>query len=89
MPDMIITHLFGKVQIQILLVYLNLITQAQGSVLLPSFSGSLGLSKLNWFCVRSQEEIHNNHDLIGTYRHHVLNDMNQFNLHLFVKSYER
>ncbi|XP_038580096.1 protein NDRG1a [Micropterus salmoides] len=46
MPDMIITHLFGK------------------------------------------EEIHNNHDLIGTYRHHVLNDMNQFNLHLFVKSYE-
>uniref|UniRef100_A0A8C4I191 N-myc downstream regulated 1a n=2 Tax=Dicentrarchus labrax TaxID=13489 RepID=A0A8C4I191_DICLA len=46
MPDMIITHLFGK------------------------------------------EEIHNNHDLIGTYRHHILNDMNQFNLHLFVKSYE-
>uniref|UniRef100_A0A8C4I0D7 N-myc downstream regulated 1a n=1 Tax=Dicentrarchus labrax TaxID=13489 RepID=A0A8C4I0D7_DICLA len=41
MPDMIITHLFGK------------------------------------------EEIHNNHDLIGTYRHHILNDMNQFNLHLF------
>uniref|UniRef100_A0A3B4TX07 N-myc downstream regulated 1a n=1 Tax=Seriola dumerili TaxID=41447 RepID=A0A3B4TX07_SERDU len=46
MPDMIITHLFGK------------------------------------------EEIHNNHDLIATYRHHVINDMNQFNLHLFVKSYE-
>ncbi|XP_028280688.1 protein NDRG1a [Parambassis ranga] len=46
MPDMIITHLFGK------------------------------------------EEIHHNHDLIATYRHHVLNDMNQFNLHLFVKSYE-
>ncbi|XP_070702373.1 protein NDRG1a isoform X1 [Pempheris klunzingeri] len=46
MPDMIITHLFGK------------------------------------------EEIHHNHDLIGTYRHHILNDMNQFNLHLFVKSYE-
>uniref|UniRef100_A0A8C3AWG8 N-myc downstream regulated 1a n=1 Tax=Cyclopterus lumpus TaxID=8103 RepID=A0A8C3AWG8_CYCLU len=46
MPDMIISHLFGK------------------------------------------EEIHNNHDLIGTYRHHVTNDMNQFNLHLFVKSYE-
>nr|XP_046273089.1 protein NDRG1a [Scatophagus argus]XP_046273090.1 protein NDRG1a [Scatophagus argus] len=45
-PDMIITHLFGK------------------------------------------EEIHHNQDLIGTYRHHILNDMNQFNLHLFVKSYE-
>lgn len=45
MPDMIITHLFGK------------------------------------------EEIHHNHDLIATYRHHILNDMNQFNLHLFVKSY--
>uniref|UniRef100_A0A8D0A5E3 N-myc downstream regulated 1a n=1 Tax=Sander lucioperca TaxID=283035 RepID=A0A8D0A5E3_SANLU len=46
MPDMIITHLFGK------------------------------------------EEIHNNQDLIGTYRHHIINNMNQFNLHLFVKSYE-
>uniref|UniRef100_A0A667X5E4 N-myc downstream regulated 1a n=1 Tax=Myripristis murdjan TaxID=586833 RepID=A0A667X5E4_9TELE len=47
MPDMIITHLFGK------------------------------------------EEIHHNHDLIATYRHHIMNDMNQFNLHLFVKSYNR
>lgn len=46
MPDMIISHLFGK------------------------------------------EEIHHNQDLIGTYRHHILNDMNQFNLQLFVKSYE-
>ncbi|XP_029370815.1 protein NDRG1a isoform X2 [Echeneis naucrates] len=46
MPDMIITHLFGK------------------------------------------EEINHNHNLIATYRHHILNDMNQFNLHLFVKSYE-
>ncbi|KAM6959178.1 protein NDRG1a, partial [Aplochiton taeniatus] len=44
MPEMIITHLFGK------------------------------------------EEIHNNHDLIATYRHHI-NEMNQFNLHNFVKSY--
>nr|XP_020462503.1 protein NDRG1-like [Monopterus albus] len=34
-----------------------------------------------------KEEIHNNHDLITTYRRHILNDMNQFNLHLFVKSY--
>uniref|UniRef100_A0A8C6P8Q4 N-myc downstream regulated 1a n=1 Tax=Nothobranchius furzeri TaxID=105023 RepID=A0A8C6P8Q4_NOTFU len=46
MPDMLITHLFGK------------------------------------------EEINHNHDLIATYRHHILNDMNQFNLHLFVKAYE-
>ncbi|KAI5091902.1 protein NDRG1 isoform 2 [Silurus meridionalis] len=45
MPDMIISHLFGK------------------------------------------EEIQHNHDLIGTYRHHVLNDMNQYNLQLFVKAY--
>uniref|UniRef100_A0A3B4DGL2 N-myc downstream regulated 1a n=1 Tax=Pygocentrus nattereri TaxID=42514 RepID=A0A3B4DGL2_PYGNA len=45
MPDMIISHLFGK------------------------------------------EEIQQNHDLIATYRHHILNDMNQYNLHLFVKSY--
>ncbi|XP_076864841.1 protein NDRG1a [Brachyhypopomus gauderio] len=45
MPDMIITHLFGK------------------------------------------EEIQQNHDLIATYRHHIMNDMNQYNLHLFVKSY--
>ncbi|XP_031441617.1 protein NDRG1a isoform X2 [Clupea harengus] len=45
MPDTLITHLFGK------------------------------------------EEIQQNHDLIATYRHHILNDMNQFNLHLFVKSY--
>uniref|UniRef100_M3ZKF0 N-myc downstream regulated 1a n=1 Tax=Xiphophorus maculatus TaxID=8083 RepID=M3ZKF0_XIPMA len=43
-PDMIITHLFGK------------------------------------------EEV--NHDLIATFRHHILNNMNQFNLHLFVKAYE-
>lgn len=46
MPDMIITHLFGK------------------------------------------EEIHHNQDMIATYRHHIINDMNQFNLHLFVKAYE-
>uniref|UniRef100_A0A8C1AKP8 N-myc downstream regulated 1a n=2 Tax=Cyprinus carpio TaxID=7962 RepID=A0A8C1AKP8_CYPCA len=45
MPDMIISHLFGK------------------------------------------EEIQQNHDLIGRYRHHIVNDMNQYNLQLFVKSY--
>ncbi|XP_057210041.1 protein NDRG1a isoform X2 [Triplophysa rosa] len=45
LPDMIITHLFGK------------------------------------------EEIQQNHDLIGKYRHHIVNDMNQFNLQLFVKAY--
>ncbi len=36
-----------------------------------------------------QEEIQQNHDLIGRYRHHIVNDMNQFNLQLFVKSYNR
>ncbi|XP_065442290.1 protein NDRG1 isoform X2 [Chrysemys picta bellii] len=45
LPDMVISHLFGK------------------------------------------EEIHNNHDLIHTYRQHIINDMNQINLHLFVNSY--
>ncbi|KAJ8403154.1 hypothetical protein AAFF_G00360700 [Aldrovandia affinis] len=33
------------------------------------------------------EEIHNNHDLIATYRHHIMHDINQTNLHHFVKSY--
>ncbi|XP_007435280.1 protein NDRG1 [Python bivittatus] len=45
LPDMVISHLFGK------------------------------------------EEIHSNHDLIHTYRQHILSDMNQNNLHLFVNSY--
>lgn len=36
-----------------------------------------------------QEEIQQNHDLIGKYRHHIINDMNQFNLQLFVKAYNR
>uniref|UniRef100_A0A3P8VFT2 N-myc downstream regulated 1a n=1 Tax=Cynoglossus semilaevis TaxID=244447 RepID=A0A3P8VFT2_CYNSE len=35
-----------------------------------------------------KEEIHHNQDLIATYRHHISNDMNQFNLHLFAKAYE-
>ncbi|XP_032078417.1 protein NDRG1 [Thamnophis elegans] len=45
LPDMVISHLFGK------------------------------------------EEIHSSHDLIHTYRQHIINDMNQSNLHLFVNSY--
>ncbi|XP_026559465.1 protein NDRG1 [Pseudonaja textilis] len=45
LPDMVISHLFGK------------------------------------------EEIHSSHDLIHTYRQHIINDMNQNNLHLFVNSY--
>lgn len=36
-----------------------------------------------------QEEIHNNHDLVATFRHHILNNINQRNLELFVKSYNR
>uniref|UniRef100_A0A8C8C6R8 N-myc downstream regulated 1a n=1 Tax=Oncorhynchus tshawytscha TaxID=74940 RepID=A0A8C8C6R8_ONCTS len=34
-----------------------------------------------------KEEISNNHDLIATYRHHIMNDMNQYNLQHFVKAY--
>ncbi|XP_066571868.1 protein NDRG1-A isoform X2 [Amia ocellicauda] len=45
LPDMVITHLFGK------------------------------------------EEIHNNPGLIHTYRQHITNDINQINLHHFVRSY--
>ncbi|KAB5586899.1 hypothetical protein PHYPO_G00006720 [Pangasianodon hypophthalmus] len=33
------------------------------------------------------EEIHNNHDLIANFRHHILNNINRRNLELFVKSY--
>lgn len=35
-----------------------------------------------------KEEIHHNQDLVGTYRNHILNDMNPSNLHLFDKSCE-
>ncbi|XP_024154468.1 protein NDRG1a isoform X1 [Oryzias melastigma] len=35
-----------------------------------------------------KEEINHNPDLIAKYRNHIINDMNQFNLHLFVKAYE-
>ncbi|EMP29213.1 Protein NDRG1 [Chelonia mydas] len=35
----------------------------------------------------TKEEIHNCHDLIQTYRQHIVHDMNQTNLHLFVNSY--
>ncbi|XP_029447919.1 protein NDRG1 [Rhinatrema bivittatum] len=35
----------------------------------------------------AKEEIHSNHKLIQTYRHHVTHDINQANLHLFVNSY--
>ncbi|XP_069477762.1 protein NDRG1 isoform X2 [Ambystoma mexicanum] len=35
----------------------------------------------------SKEEVQNNHDLIQTYRQHILHDINRDNLQLFVKSY--
>ncbi|XP_036439593.1 protein NDRG1b [Colossoma macropomum] len=34
-----------------------------------------------------KEEIHNNHDLIATFRHHITTSINQTNLQQFVKSY--
>lgn len=82
MPDMIIGHLFGKVRTLFLfpLFPLNL----------TPLGARLHVVVVDWFCDGPpQEEIHNNHKLIGEYRNHILNDMNQFNLHLFVKAYER
>ncbi|XP_063777319.1 protein NDRG1 isoform X1 [Pseudophryne corroboree] len=35
----------------------------------------------------AKDEIQNNHELVHTYRQHILNDINQNNLTLFVKSY--
>ncbi|XP_077599275.1 protein NDRG1a isoform X1 [Stigmatopora nigra] len=35
-----------------------------------------------------KEEISRNQDMVATYRHHVMKDMNQFNLQLFIKAYE-
>ncbi|XP_034980775.1 protein NDRG1 [Zootoca vivipara] len=35
----------------------------------------------------SKEEVQNHQDLMHTYRQHIINDMNQNNLHLFVNSY--
>ncbi|KAM4689727.1 protein NDRG1 isoform 1-T1 [Discoglossus pictus] len=35
----------------------------------------------------AKDEIHSNHELVQTYRQHIVNDINQNNLHLFVKSY--
>ncbi|XP_077404407.1 protein NDRG1a isoform X1 [Vanacampus margaritifer] len=35
-----------------------------------------------------KEEIHHNQDMVAKYRHHVMKDMNQFNLQLFIKAYE-
>ncbi|ETE59182.1 Protein NDRG1, partial [Ophiophagus hannah] len=40
-----------------------------------------------YILTRFAEEIHSSHDLIHTYRQHIINDMNQNNLHLFVNSY--
>ncbi|XP_054618826.1 protein NDRG1a isoform X1 [Dunckerocampus dactyliophorus] len=35
-----------------------------------------------------KEEINHNQDMVATFRHHVMKDMNHFNLQLFIKSYE-
>uniref|UniRef100_A0A8D0HAM1 Protein NDRG1 n=1 Tax=Sphenodon punctatus TaxID=8508 RepID=A0A8D0HAM1_SPHPU len=39
------------------------------------------------FHLLGKDEIHNNQDLIHAYRQHVVNDMNQANLHLFINDY--
>lgn len=36
-----------------------------------------------------QEEMHNNVEVVHTYRQHILNDMNPSNLHLFISAYNR
>ncbi|NP_001008146.1 protein NDRG1 [Xenopus tropicalis] len=35
----------------------------------------------------SKDEVHSNHELVETYRQHIVQDINQNNLQLFVKSY--
>lgn len=41
------------------------------------------------FPLSPQEEIHNNVEVVHTYRQHILNDMNPSNLHLFISAYNR
>lgn len=41
------------------------------------------------FPLPPQEEIHNNVEVVHTYRQHILNDMNPSNLHLFISAYNR
>jgi protein NDRG1 len=41
------------------------------------------------FPLSLQEEIHNNVEVVHTYRQHILNDMNPSNLHLFISAYNR
>ncbi|KAK7797364.1 hypothetical protein U0070_022115 [Myodes glareolus] len=36
-----------------------------------------------------KEEMHNNVEVVHTYRQHILNDMNPSNLHLFISAYNR
>ena len=36
-----------------------------------------------------QEEMQNNVEVVHTYRHHIVNDMNPGNLHLFINAYNR
>ncbi|TRY84302.1 hypothetical protein DNTS_025418 [Danionella cerebrum] len=75
MPDMLISHLFGKVGFVSTLIILTL-DNSPANFRTPT-------------CLNSffKEEIQLNHELIGRYRHHIVNEMNQYNLQLFVKSY--
>lgn len=41
------------------------------------------------FPLSPQEEMHNNVEVVHTYRQHILNDMNPSNLHLFISAYNR
>lgn len=48
-----------------------------------------GLSDDKPFPLSPQEEMHNNVEVVHTYRQHILNDMNPSNLHLFISAYNR
>ncbi|KAG8133961.1 putative Protein NDRG1-like protein [Naja naja] len=62
---------------------LNYPDMVEGLVLINVNSCAEGW--MDW--AATKEEIHSSHDLIHTYRQHIINDMNQNNLHLFVNSY--
>lgn len=56
---------------------------------LPHPCGWSGDKPYRLFPFSLQEEIHNNVEVVHTYRQHILNDMNPSNLHLFISAYNR
>uniref|UniRef100_A0A6I8QCJ2 Protein NDRG1 n=1 Tax=Xenopus tropicalis TaxID=8364 RepID=A0A6I8QCJ2_XENTR len=56
-----------------------------GAYILTRFAVSLTLITMP--DTIGQDEVHSNHELVETYRQHIVQDINQNNLQLFVKSY--